>query len=109
MPLRWDKYLNPFRCQLFQGIPPEFQIGHRDLAALGQFIVSLAVQFAAGLGFADAAPLFEEEGNLGAATLCADASHPQFYTALRSPFGVLWVKSCRWLAWRETDRVVVGN
>jgi hypothetical protein len=59
---------------LLQGVPAKFQIWNRNLPALGQFIISLAVQFAAGLGFADAAPLFEEEGNLCAATLRAEAS-----------------------------------
>jgi len=49
---------------LLQRIPSKFKIWDRDLPALGQFIISLAVQFAADLGFADAAPLFEKEGNL---------------------------------------------
>jgi hypothetical protein len=55
-----DKYSDPFRCQLFQGIPPKFQIWNRDSPALAQFIVGLAFQLAAGLGFADAAPLFTQ-------------------------------------------------
>src|SRR5262249_51355855 len=46
------------------------------LRAVGEFVVGLAVQHAAGLALPDPAPLLEEEGHPGALALIADRDHP---------------------------------
>jgi hypothetical protein len=41
------------------------------LQEFGKFIVSLAIQFLSGFGFADATPLFEKEGDFWVWTAAA--------------------------------------
>jgi hypothetical protein len=52
--LRFGRVSNQFCFQLLQSFPSELQIGNGDLPTFGKFVAGLAVQFAPGLGFADA-------------------------------------------------------
>src|SRR5579862_3762257 len=65
-----------FSFQFLQRIPPKFQIWNGTLLTFGEFIIGAAVQFPAGFGFADTAPLFEKEGDPCILALQADIAHP---------------------------------
>jgi len=67
---------NQFRFQPFQRFSSEFQIRHRVLPTFRKLIIGAPVQFPSGLRFADAAPLFEKEGNFRPLALRADVPHP---------------------------------
>ena len=62
--------------QSLQCVSPEFQIGHSNLVSFRKFIIGAVVQLTSGFLFANAAPLFEKEGDFGAVTLHADVPHP---------------------------------